>query len=108
MRLGCASFNCLSVNVQLGWRPLVESYMKKLPDAVVEEDKKLILDMVEWLVQPSLGMSPVPSHLILQIYIYQFTPPPSPPPTPLLYRFHSSRVPSVHQHFSSSNGQLLS
>ncbi|KAL5473898.1 hypothetical protein EMCRGX_G028462 [Ephydatia muelleri] len=50
---------------QLGWRPLVESYMKKLPDAIVEEDKKLIMDMMEWLVQPSLDYIRHECHLFI-------------------------------------------
>ena len=50
---------------QLGWRPLFESYMMSIPDivkedrrdlfaAMVEEQKKLIRDLVSWLVQPIL------------------------------------------------------
>lgn len=50
---------------QLGWRPLLDSYLTSVPDAVqeggrdhfsklFEEQKKLICDLCEWLVQPCL------------------------------------------------------
>ena len=39
---------------QLGWQPLVESYLNTLPDVISDENKKLIRDLFGWLVQPSI------------------------------------------------------
>ena len=41
---------------QLGWKPLLSSYMRTLPDTIDEENRKLIVDLFNWLVQPCLGM----------------------------------------------------
>jgi dynein heavy chain len=39
---------------QLGWRPHLKSYMNTLPDSIDSDNRQLILDLFEWLVQPSL------------------------------------------------------
>lgn len=39
---------------QLGWQPLVQSYMNTLPDTISEENRKLITELFQWLVQPCL------------------------------------------------------
>lgn len=55
----------LSLSVQLGWQPLVDSYLTSIPDAIretnrdlfsklVEENKSLVQGLVSWLVQPAL------------------------------------------------------
>ena len=40
---------------QLGWRPHLKSYMNTLPDSIDADNRQLILDLFDWLVQPSLG-----------------------------------------------------
>ena len=51
--------------VQLGWQPLVDSYLTSIPDAVTEknrdlfsklmdENRSLVQGLVDWLVQPAL------------------------------------------------------
>ena len=40
---------------QLGWRPSFESYMNTLPDTISDENRKMIRDLFEWLVDPCLG-----------------------------------------------------
>ena len=51
--------------MQLGWQPLVDSYLTSIPDAVreanrdvfsklIEDNRSLVLDLISWLVQPSL------------------------------------------------------
>ena len=48
-------YSCFALShVQLGWRPLMESYMNTLPDAISDENRKLIRDLFDWLVQPCL------------------------------------------------------
>ena len=37
---------------QLGWKPLKDTYLEQLPDSVTEEQKELIIELLEWLVQP--------------------------------------------------------
>ena len=49
------SVRCAVCAVQLGWKPLLNSYMKTLPDTIDEENRKLIIDLFDWLVQPCLG-----------------------------------------------------
>lgn len=39
---------------QLGWRPLFESYMRTLPEQINEENRALIRDLFDWLLQPCL------------------------------------------------------
>ena len=52
-------------HTQLGWRPLVDSYLVSIPDCVseqnrdlysglIENQKALIQVLIDWLVQPSL------------------------------------------------------
>ena len=40
---------------QLGWKPLLNSYLRTLPDTIDEDNRKLIVDLFDWLVQPCLG-----------------------------------------------------
>lgn len=55
----------MSPHVQLGWRPLLDSYLTSIPDAVreanrdvfsklIEDNRSLVLDLFSWLVQPCL------------------------------------------------------
>ena len=55
----------MSTHVQLGWQPLLDSYLTSIPDAVreanrdafsklIEDNRSLVLDLFSWLVQPSL------------------------------------------------------
>jgi len=39
---------------QLGWRPLLASWLEALPPTVSETDKTLLQDLFEWLVEPCL------------------------------------------------------
>eukprot|EP00117_Sycon_ciliatum_P023820 scpid1450/ scgid20157/ Dynein heavy chain 3, axonemal; Axonemal beta dynein heavy chain 3; Ciliary dynein heavy chain 3 len=39
---------------QLGWRPLMTSYMESLPNSIVEEQKDLLEQLFDWLVEPCL------------------------------------------------------
>ena len=55
--LWCAVLCCAAG--QLGWKPLLSSYMRTLPDTIDEENRKLIMDLFNWLVQPCLGMGRV-------------------------------------------------
>ena len=43
---------------QLGWRPHFESYIHTLPDSINEENRQMIKDMFEWLIDPCLCMLP--------------------------------------------------
>jgi dynein heavy chain len=53
---------------QLGWRPLVPSWMSKLPTSMNETDRTVIKDLFEWLLEPCLYFlrktcrSPVPTQ----------------------------------------------
>nr|XP_034492395.1 dynein heavy chain 3, axonemal [Marmota flaviventris] len=40
--------------LQLGWKPLKDSYMDTLPTSLTEEHHELVNDMFMWLVQPCL------------------------------------------------------
>ncbi len=40
---------------QLGWRPHFESYMNTLPENISDENRQMIRDMFEWLIDPCLG-----------------------------------------------------
>ena len=40
---------------QLGWRPLKESWMEKLPASLTQEHRELVNDLFEWLIDPCLG-----------------------------------------------------
>ena len=44
---------------QLGWKPLKESYMERLPESLSQEHRELVNDLFEWLVDPSLCESVV-------------------------------------------------
>ena len=39
---------------QLGWRPHFNSYMNTLPDSINEENRSMIRDLFDWLVDPCL------------------------------------------------------
>ncbi|XP_063078071.1 dynein axonemal heavy chain 3 [Engraulis encrasicolus] len=39
---------------QLGWTPLRDSYMDTLPQSLSDEHRELIIDLFNWLLQPSL------------------------------------------------------
>ncbi|XP_033631251.1 dynein heavy chain 3, axonemal-like [Asterias rubens] len=39
---------------QLGWRPLKESWMEKLPASLTQEHRELVNDLFEWLIDPCL------------------------------------------------------
>ena len=51
--------------MQLGWQPLVDSYLTSIPEAVkesnrdvfsklIEDNRSLLQDLISWLVQPVL------------------------------------------------------
>ena len=40
---------------QLGWRPLVESYMNTLASTLDKANQELIREMFNWLIQPCFG-----------------------------------------------------
>ena len=41
---------------QLGWRPHFDSYMSTLPDTISDDNRKMIRDLFEWLIDPCLGV----------------------------------------------------
>ena len=70
---------------QLGWRPHLKSYMNTLPDSIDADNRQLILDLFDWLVQPSLGelvtltsqyihllprSAPQYSHVSMSVYVH--------------------------------------
>lgn len=51
---------CGMVYVQpslLGWRPVLSSWMVGIPDGVTDELRKMIVDLFEWLIPPTLRIS---------------------------------------------------
>ena len=63
---------------QLGWRPHFESYMNTLPDSINEENRKMIRDMFEWLIDPCLGKwtntDDFPLYTLMNVHIELFPP----------------------------------
>ncbi len=51
----CIRLTLLSNLLQLGWRPLMDSYMATLPETLTKEQKELVRELFEWLMQPCLG-----------------------------------------------------
>ena len=39
---------------QLGWKPLVNCYLKKLPSKILTEQKEMLKDLFYWLMDPCL------------------------------------------------------
>eukprot|EP00795_Rhopilema_esculentum_P009610 gene9610-17369_t len=39
---------------QLGWQPLMESYMETLPETLTKEQRELVRELFNWLIQPCL------------------------------------------------------
>ena len=39
---------------QLGWRPLKDTFLEQLPSSVTEEQKELVIELLDWLVEPCL------------------------------------------------------
>ena len=46
---------CFFFNSQLGWEPLMESYMDGLPETLTKEQRELVRELFNWLIQPCLG-----------------------------------------------------
>ena len=59
--------------LQLGWKPFMECYMRNLPDSIDKENKKLIRDMFEWLVDPCLCECIMPHLYITVQYVASST-----------------------------------
>ncbi|GMH33280.1 hypothetical protein BSKO_01114 [Bryopsis sp. KO-2023] len=62
---------CGMVYVQpslLGWRPVMVSWMNTLPEGVTEGHRKMIMDMFDWLVPPTLRVATrqIPNPLPMQ------------------------------------------
>jgi len=58
----------------LGWRPLKESYIQGLPDTVSEDQRELIGELCEWLIQPAFDFIRAQCKLVIktsELHLFQ-------------------------------------
>lgn len=50
----------------LGWRPLKDSFLAQLPEGINDDQKELLEEMFEWMIQPILDFIRLECKVFIQ------------------------------------------